>query len=244
MQRLAPGAITRRFPAPNCSDAEVTKLALVEFAATICRGATHRSVAGAELRPWLVLVVGQRAAGDIVLRPDGRVTLGLVAQTQPRAQPVGAVGARAGGRRTEDRAHRRATTTRRWRGCQATSTTSPNTEYVACLVPAFTATGDDSWNGSAPVTCDLYDRWTFRTGPQGDFPELAAKLHKADLAAIELGGGKPFGRADVSYRSRTAPVKTTMLPTAGALRLPPSGGAPDPADAPPATDDRRRKSRR
>ena len=32
VQRLAHGAITRRFPAPNCSDAEVTKLALVEFA--------------------------------------------------------------------------------------------------------------------------------------------------------------------------------------------------------------------
>ena len=71
------------------------------------------------------------------------------------------------------------------------------TEYVACLVPAFTADGADSWNGTAPVTCDLYDCWTFRTGPQGDFHELAKKLHKADLAAIVRRGGKPFGRADV-----------------------------------------------
>lgn len=50
------------------------------------------------------------------------------------------------------------------------------------VVPAFTATGADSWNGSAAVTCDLYDWWIFRTGPQGDFHELAAKLHKADLS--------------------------------------------------------------
>ncbi len=72
-----------------------------------------------------------------------------------------------------------------------------NTEYVACVVPAFTATGADSWNGSAPATCDLYDWWIFRTGPQGDFHELAAKLHKADLVANKKPGGKPFGRAEV-----------------------------------------------
>ena len=42
VQRLAAGAITRRFPAPNASDAEVTKIALVEFARRICPGATRR----------------------------------------------------------------------------------------------------------------------------------------------------------------------------------------------------------
>ena len=102
-------------------------------------------------------------------------------------------------------------------------------------MPAFKANGDDSWNGTTPVTCELYDRWIFRTGPEGDFRELARKLHKADLAAIQLAGGKAFGRADVAYRSRSAPVKTTILPAAGALRLPPSS-TPDLADAAPAPD--------
>ena len=57
------------------------------------------------------------------------------------------------------------------------------------------------------ATFDLYDWWIFRTGPQGDFHELAAKLHKADLDANQKPGGKPFGRAEVSYRHRTTPVK-------------------------------------
>ena len=229
VQRLAAGAITRRFPTPNTSDAEVTKVALVEFAAHDLPWRYTPELVGAHgLRPWIVLVVGQRAPGDIMLRPDGRVTLGLVAQS-----------------------HHVLTDSAQWAHVQQvvghdpigrvvapplSTTYSENAEYIACLVPAFTATGADSWNGSAPVTCDLYDWWTFRTGPQGDFPELAAKLHKADLEAIEQAGGKRFGRAEVAYRRRTTPVSVTTLPTAGALRLPPSGAAADPADAPPSGD--------
>jgi hypothetical protein len=227
VQRLAASAITRRFPTPNASDAEVTKVALVEFAAHDLPWRYTPQLAGVDgLRPWLVLVVGQRAPGDIMLRPDGRVTLGLIAQGNHNLlhsaqwahvqqvaghDPIGRV-----------MAPRLATNY------------SADSEYLACLVPAFTATGADSWNASAPVTCDLYDWWTFHTGPQGDFPELAAKLHKANLAAIEQAGGKPFGRAEVAYRRRTTPASVTTLPTAGALILPPSGSAADPADAPPS----------
>ena len=81
VQRLAAGAISRRFPAPNSSDAEVTKVALVEFAAPdLPWRYTSQLAAGGALRPWLVLVVGQLAPDDITLRPDGRVTLGTVAQ--------------------------------------------------------------------------------------------------------------------------------------------------------------------
>ena len=237
VQRLAAGAITRRFPAPNASDAEVTKLALVEFAAPDLPWRYTPLLASAgKLRPWIVLVVGQRAPNDIVLRPDGRVTLGLIAQNNhvlsqsaqwahvqqvdghdPIARVVAppAIAPGAGPVHFDY---------------------AENTEYVACVVPAFTAGGTDSWNGTAPATCDLYDWWIFRTGPQGDFHELAAKLHKADLNADQKPGGKPFGRAEVSYRHRAAPVTTTILATAGALRLPPSGAETDPADAPPSAD--------
>jgi hypothetical protein len=234
VQRLAKGAITRRFPAPNSSDAEVTKVALVEFAAHDLPWRYTPRVAGAALRPWLVLVVGQRAAGDIVLRPDGRVMLGLTAQDNhvlsQSAQwaHVQDVDGHAIGRIVAP--------PRRAPGAAPNDFDYlENTEYVACLVPAFTADGSDSWNGSKPVTCDLYDWWIFRTGPEGDFPELAAKLHKADLDALEQRAGRPFGRAEVGYTQRTTPAKTTVLATAGALKLPPSGAAPDPADAvPPA----------
>lgn len=223
VQRLAAGAITRRFPAPLSSDAEVTKVVLVEFAEPdLPWRYTPVLAASGVLRPWMVLVVGQLAADEITLRPDGRVTLGVGVQSRhPLAnsaqwahvqqveghEPIGRIIAppQANGYAQES-------------------------DHVVCLVPAFTATGADAWNGSTAITCDLYDSWRFRTGPSGDFPELAAKLHKADLAAIEQSGGKPFGRAEVAYRQRTTPAIVSRLSTAGALRLPPSG-APDGADA-------------
>ena len=40
----------------------------------------------------------------------------------------------------------------------------------------------------------------------------------------------PFGRAEVKYRHRASSAKTTPLQTAGALKLPPDGVNPDPAD--------------
>jgi hypothetical protein len=221
VQRLAGAAITRRFPAPGASDAEETKLALVEFAAMdLPWRYTPAAAVGNVLRPWLVLVVGRRAPDEIVLRPDGRVTLGAATQA----------------------AHN---LTESWKWAHvhevdgptiarivAPVDLAPETDYVACLVPAYTAAAGDAWSGAAAVTVDCYDRWTFRTGPEGDFQELAAKLHKADLAAIEAAGGKPFGRAAVTYQERTLGAPATILDTAGVLRLPPDPAAgPDPTDA-------------
>lgn len=221
VQRLAASAITRRFPAPGASDAEETKLALVEFAAQdLPWRYTPAAAAGGMLRPWLVLVVGQRSPDEIVLRPDGQVTLGTATQAVHvlaesslwahvhvvNGSPIGRL--------------------------LAPVNLQPEQEYVACVVPAFTASGSDGWDGSAPVTCECYDRWTFRTGPLGDFAELAAKLHKA---VLDAGAAKPFGRADVIYPPRTPGGPVTVLATAGVLRLPPDPmGRHDPADDPPA----------
>ncbi len=70
VHRLAPGTITRRFPAPGATDAEETKLALVEFGAVqdLPWRYTPRSPAAGGLRPWLVLVVGRRTADEIIVR--------------------------------------------------------------------------------------------------------------------------------------------------------------------------------
>jgi hypothetical protein len=243
VSQVAALGITRRFPSPGSSDAEETKVALVEFgAADLPWRYTPAAAAGGVLRPWLVLVVGRRAPDELVLRPDGRVTLGPLVQA---AHPLGdswrwahvhevdkhEVDAKQGVDGKQEVAAK-----------QIARVLSPvdlaaDTEYVACLVPAFAADGTDSWTGAAAVTLDCYERWGFRTGPQGDFPELAAKLHLADLAAIEAAGGKRFGRADVRYVARTPALPGTpdsVLATAGALRLPPEPGAgPDPADTPP-----------
>jgi hypothetical protein len=228
VQRLAAGAITRRFPAPNASDSEVTKLALVEFADfDLPWRYSPMLAAGGELRPWLVLVVGQRAPNDIVLRPDGRVTLGLVAQSRhvlsesARWAHVQEVDGHSPIARVVAPPHT---------SPDGTPGYTEQTDYVACVVPGFDKSGADNWSGTGPATVDLYDWWSFRTGPQGDFRELAAKLHKADLAANQTPGKKPFGRAEVAYRQRTTPTKITPLATAGALCL------PDLADVPLAPD--------
>jgi hypothetical protein len=227
VQRLAVGAIVRRFPAPGSSDAEQPKVALIEFSAVdLPWRYTPRAAAGAVLRPWLVLVVGRRTPDEIVLRPDGQVGLGTATQQ---------VHALAD---SSQWAHVHDVDGRRVARLLSPAPFAQETEYVACLVPAFTADGADAWTGTAPVTCPCYDTWTFRTGPLGDFPELAAKLHKADLAAIDAAGGTPFGRADVTYLRRgPGDPDSWLLSTAGALRLPadPVGG-PDPADQPPPPD--------
>ena len=228
VQRLAAGAITRRFPAPNASDAEVTKLALIEFAASDLPWRYTPQLAGATLKSWLVLVVGQRAPNDIVLRPDGRVTLGLTAQNNhvlsssaqwahvrqvDGHEPIARVGATHDGTRC--------------RTCRL----SGAHPIRSMRRPGVHGDGD-SWNGTAPVTCDLYDYG--RSARDRRVTDLAKKLHKADLAANQQPDHKPFGRADVAYRHRGAPL-TTTLATAGALRLP-SSGVPDPADDPPSAD--------
>jgi hypothetical protein len=231
VQRLATGAITRRFPAPNASDAEATKVALVEFAAHDLPWRYTPRLSGAALRPWVVLVVGRRAADDVVLRRDGRVTLGVTAQ---KNHVLAQSAQWAHVQEVDGHSIGRVIAPPRLGPGGAEADYLADTEYVACLVPAFTADGGDAWNGTAAVTCDLYDWWTFRTGPEGDFRELAKKLHKADLVALEQRAGKPFGRAEVNYTRRTTPVTTTPLGTAGALMLPPTAANPGPAGAVPA----------
>jgi hypothetical protein len=222
--RLGDGAIIRRFPMPGSSDAEETKLPLVEFnAIDLPWRYTPEAASGNNLRPWLVLIVGRRAPGEVILRPDGRIGLGLVTQQGFRLDE------------SWKWAHVHDVDGRQIARVLAPIDLEMETEYVACVVPAFNDDGSNAWTGAAPVTVDCYDRWTFRTGPQGDFPELAEKLHKADLAAIEAAGGRPFGRADVTYIRRVpGDPPQFVISAAGALRLPADPvGAPDPADASP-----------
>jgi hypothetical protein len=219
VQRLAAGTITRRYPAPGAADAEETKLALVEFGPVDLpwRYTPERAAGG--LRPWLVLVVGHRAPDEIVVRRDGRVTIGPVTQGNHQL----AQSARW--------AHVHEIDGKRIARILSPLTLDPDQEYVACLVPAFTANGGNSWAGGPAVTVDCYDRWTFRTGPKGDFPELAQKLQQAKLVGLK----QPFGRAAVTYSWRAPhPVPSEVMQTAGALRLPPQPG--DPADGPLAAD--------
>ncbi|KGN39774.1 hypothetical protein N801_19040 [Knoellia aerolata DSM 18566] len=225
IERLGVAAISRRFPTPGANDAEETKLALVEFhALDLPWRYTPQTPSGAVLRPWIVLVVGRRGPDEITVRPDGKVTLGPLTQA---SHPLGQSGLWA---------HVHEVGTGTIARLVSPVDLASGTEYVACLVPAFDRAGGDAWHGAGQVTVDCYDRWSFATGPQGDFADLAARLHKADLATIEAAGGRPFGRAEVRYRRRLpANPEEHVLQAAGALRLPPGPG-PAPVDASPPAE--------
>ena len=221
--RLAPGAIVRRFPTPGASDAEETKLAHVEFAAVdLPWRYTPRMPAADRLAPWLALLVAPPGADGLSLRPDGTVRVGTAVQrTHDLAQAwqwahVHTVGG-----------HERAR-------LLSPADLQPGTGYIAALVPGFTADGAPAWDGTGAVVLPVYDQWTFSTGPLGDFPDLAEKLRRADLAVLALRGGRPFGRADLRYVRRDGGGEA-ILPAAGALRVPVEV-VPDPADTAPAVE--------
>ncbi|MFI8594427.1 hypothetical protein ACIGCK_08400 [Microbacterium sp. NPDC078428] len=218
--RLASAAILRRFPAPGAGDAEKEKLAHVEFAERdLPWRYTPNRPSGEQLDPWLALVVGVRGADGISTRPDGSVRLSTAVQN-----------AHALGDSWQWAHVHKVGTFERSRLLSPVALTA-DTSYIAVVVPAFAPDGERAWSGAAPLTLPCYDRWEFRTGLLGDFPDLARQLRKADLADLALRGGRPFGRADLEYRPRTGAPAVT-LSAAGALRVP-ADPPPDPADAPP-----------
>ncbi|MGZ4711265.1 MAG: hypothetical protein ACXWBN_21185, partial [Acidimicrobiales bacterium] len=139
VQRLGAGTITRRFPAPGASDAETTKLALVELSAhDLPWRYTPEAASGGKLRPWLVLVVGRRSPDEIVLRPDGRITLGPVTQ---QAHDLSQSWRWAHVHEVDGRVIARVL---------APPQLADETDYVACVVPAFTPSGADAWSAAGP----------------------------------------------------------------------------------------------
>lgn len=216
--RLAPGVISRRYPAPGAIDAEETKRALVEFAGEDLLDLPWRyspeTDAGQGIRPWLVLVVG--APGDITVSRDGKVTLSTAVQaTHPLAQSrLWAHVHRVGGQSFA-------------RILNPLKDMTPATYYVAALVPAFVVEANgtlrDAWPapGGGPVRLPCYDSWSFRTGPDGDFHEIAARL-KATTAGLL---GPKFGRATVRYDRRgSGDPPAASLSTTGALQRPDLAG--------------------
>src|SRR2546430_6936796 len=174
-------AVVKRVPAPGTSDAVETKAAQIEFAATDIpwRYTPELPNADGAVRPWLVLVVGTR--DEIIVRPDGTVQLlagALAAHDLSKSYQWAHV--------------------HQIPGAPVARILSPRdclaeTNYIAALVPAFTLTGDDpapvlsdAWlPGAANVVLPCYDYWHFRSGPEGDFAQIAARL--APVAAAEIG---------------------------------------------------------
>lgn len=101
---------------------------------------------------------------------------------------------------------------------------APGTEWIAAVVPV-PDTGD--WGPGPTVDLPVHHWWTFRTGQQGDFESLAARLDHRDAAGIGLGarridGSRPWPPPD--GESEPPPDEPVVVALDGALRPP---GPPD-----------------
>ncbi len=200
---IDPRQIVRRYPAPGTRTAEETVLAHLEFDRPEMPWAFSAAPAQGALRPWLTLVVVERAAVEwepaTGLLPVLRVPLDQLpplvhAHLWAHAQAPQV----AGPARLEVRL------SPEYAPVNLSRVVSPrvltqDTDYLAALVPTTDAgargglgltggTLDPAWTSSSddPVRLPVYDSWEFRTGPDGDFATLALRLDGV-VAPYEVG---------------------------------------------------------
>ncbi|MGH9330178.1 MAG: hypothetical protein ACRD09_07045 [Vicinamibacterales bacterium] len=222
------GAVTGVSPAAGAQSAEETMCAFVELGAPdvpwrytpVPRDAVHADA----WQPWIVLVVGP--TNQVALQPGGRVSIAHdVLMKHPLAQSA------------------------RWAHVQQTNPPAPaqshlvsrllspydmapNTDYLAVVVPAFTANGTPAWSGGdAEVELPVYYSWRFRTGDAGDFKDLALRLRARNIDDAQVA---QVGRGDLEYplpvAANVVTVRSALVPPSA---VPPSGVDPDgpaPAD--------------
>lgn len=188
-----PAQILRRYPAPGSTTAEETFHAHIEFDRPELPWAFSAQTPQARMRPWLTLVAVPVAAVSWEPATAGTPAVLSVDSDQlpdldqawgmAHAQVAGGPASTSARLST---AHAPANLSR----LLAARVLTQDTAYVAALVPttnAGVAAGlglpapaalDHAWRrGTGAVRLPVYDRWEFRTGPDGDFPRLARRLH-------------------------------------------------------------------
>jgi hypothetical protein len=243
---ISPRDIVRREPPPNSSAFESNHFVGIEFDRPDFPWLFTPAKAGdnARLRPWLCLIVVRQQEG-VTIRPAVSKPLASIEIESSIASGelpdlseswLWAHGQAVGDSSTDVNALRGtlegnpdASLSRLL--CPRLLT--PNTDYIACLVPAFepgrkaglglpvasVAPLEPAWTAASiaqGVTLPLYDYWTFRTGAGGDFKTLAKLLH-AQPAPDGLGK-RPI---DISQPGFTLPPSfpdAAMLQLEGALQ--------------------------
>jgi hypothetical protein len=219
---LQPGAITARYPVPGTLDAESDKSSHVELIEPTLpwrySPAGNPPAGSGTLQPWLALVVG--VEGDELTIADGRVTL------SPDVQLLHPLAGGPGGFQWAhvqvDEAGRRLARVLSGRPLDG------GVEYLAVLVPAFTAAGVPAWVGTAPVTLPVYDHWRFRTAvPPGGFRDLAERLQPGeadpDTGRAPLDYPRVPMAGDLEIRGALAPINSSDAPLPGDVRTDLSG---------------------
>lgn len=189
-------------------------------------------------RPWLSLVCVERDRDTVRLDPPGAGSLPVletpVEELQnPKESWAWAHAQVTGAHDPDVEFARRSNRTVSRLLCPRNLDAS--TAYLACLVPTFEAgrraglpassAPDDqdaralAWEPGADgtVLLPVYDSWTFRTGPDGDFESLVRELEP-----VELGPGVGFRIVDVGDPGPTAlaipDVEQSIVSLGGALK--------------------------
>lgn len=253
---LAPGCVVRSEPAADATDVEPNYLASVEVTpAELPWVLTPARANEGRLRPWMVLVVLEKAGAplaegpglpfvdaDIGQLPDLRDSWGWAHVQWAPGEGMG-----AGGGVQADPAVARLVCPRRL---------AAGVTYRACLVPAFDTgvvaglgpgvaagpgasprTSPDvpqhkpAWNidDTEPVRLPVYHEWSFTTGPAGDFEQLVTRLKPADPESLRVSAARP-----VDVRAPW-PGSTPLSDTAQTIgvqgALVPFSDPPEPTDA-------------
>jgi len=237
---LDPGAITRMEPAPGTRTFEPNYLAAVEFRRPDLPWLFTPATADAQnrLRPWLVLAVVRKQPGVTLIQEGNQLArLELKAPARPADELPDLAQSWAWAHAQVAGGLAPGATVERLMGSDPARTGSRllcarrlqrDTEYLACVVPAFEAgrlaglglpldgieTLEPAWKPSDPtVTLPVYRFWEFATGPAGDFESLVKLLverPKDDVPALtgrivdaaDAGEGLPPARVGAPEASR------------------------------------------
>lgn len=202
---LTPAAIRHRAPAPGANDAETTKCVHVDFTdPDLPWRYTPERITAQGVRPWLVLLVGSPAEAS-VSGVKGTFSASLLKDYPLATSWLWAHQQDHGGHTVS-----RLLSLRPLAG---------QTQYVAALVPAFDAAGEDQWSGASDRVLPVLHSWRFTTGEEGDFETLAAALRlppAADIGKATLlyrRAGKDFG-APLEVRGALTSLQQQETPAA------------------------------
>ncbi|MBP2414728.1 hypothetical protein JOF48_003527 [Arthrobacter stackebrandtii] len=223
---LSDSQIVRRIPRSGDQSMEPNYLAGIELAhPDLPWMFTLGGVVNETLNPWIMLIVLPEAGGNpvgylpnspcpVLTLPDaGSVPRPDDAWAFAHVQVHGAdSGGEAQGWAGDAQVHAPALRSR----LLCPTRLVPETSYVAAVVPTYEvgrlaglgldsqagANGDKWWTPAAGLQLPVYDSWTFRTGPSGDFEDLAGLLHPSDPAVM----------AQLGSRAVAIEPKGSMLP--------------------------------
>ncbi|HEV7808678.1 MAG TPA: hypothetical protein VGO80_22935 [Solirubrobacteraceae bacterium] len=232
--------VIRVDPPPGAADLEPNYLACVEFDTPDFPWMFTPAAAGSQgrLRPWLCLVVVRRGDGvDVRFSPERPLPM----LSAPVSELPDLVESWAW-------AHAQVVQGDATEAVQTILTSAPQrnlsrlicprrlepqTQYLACVVPAFDAgrraglglqiaEADENklapaWDGTQPqVELPVYHQWEFSTGTGGDFESLADLLEGRDAGDVGrrrlLAAGQPFGLGDPGRLELQGPLITADTP--------------------------------